>query len=360
MYPEGAPRSSRETRFNDSNPFYRAPMAYGLAVLLLAVSLGFQEFERRSFLARFGQGCYAIGNGLPGLRESASRPVGFTLRVLISGYGPVTNMYETVICRCSVISATLGLILELIYRKGYAALAGSGVALLGTWLAANVPLLDPHIGSLQPVLRSNYWLGIHVLTEVSSYGAFLLAAGLGLIGTFYYLLATYRRSPRFVDLTLPALPGLPLLAAGAAGLLASTGYFGPSHSVGNGMMLVSTALACIGGALTISVPVALVSEVVNRMSFRDEADLDDAAIAGSAHAQAPAATSVQTVMVGESQGTATVATLSKPSVSEIRAMAAANRPEAGCPPASAMQEHGRPRSSRSLTLSIGACRSAFS
>ena len=69
------------------------------------------------------------------------------------------------------------LIFELIYRRTYVALAGSAVALLGTITAANVPLLDPSIKSLQPVLRSNLWLTIHVLTEVSSYAAFALAWG---------------------------------------------------------------------------------------------------------------------------------------------------------------------------------------
>ena len=131
-------------------------------------------------------------------------------------------MYETVIW-VSAVSAVLGLVLELIYRKTYAALAGSGVALLGTVLAANVPLLDPDIKTLQPVLRSNYWLTIHVLTEVSSYGAFLLAAGLGLIATFYYLTATYRRSPASPSWPCRSSPACRSLAVGAAGLLASYG-----------------------------------------------------------------------------------------------------------------------------------------
>ena len=60
-----------------------------------------------------------------------------------------------------------------------------------------MPLLDPSIRSLTPVLRSNFWLTIHVLTEVSSYAAFGLAWALGLIAMGYYLTATYRRSPRF-------------------------------------------------------------------------------------------------------------------------------------------------------------------
>ena len=43
----------------------------------------------------------------------------------------MTNMYETVIW-VALVAAVLGLVFELIYRRTYAALAGSGVALLGT------------------------------------------------------------------------------------------------------------------------------------------------------------------------------------------------------------------------------------
>ncbi len=118
-------------------------------------------------------------------------------RVRITGWAPVTNMYETVIW-VALVAAVLSFILEMIYRKVFIALAGSAVALLGTITAAQVPLLDPSIKSLQPVLRSNLWLTIHVLTEVSSYAAFALAWMLGLIATTYYLTATYRRSPRLL------------------------------------------------------------------------------------------------------------------------------------------------------------------
>ena len=99
---------------------------------------------------------------------------GFYFRVRITGWAPVTNMYETVIW-VALVAAVLSVIFEMIYRQTYAALAGSAVALLGTITAANVPLLDPSINALQPVLRSNFWLTIHVLTEVSSYAAFGLA-----------------------------------------------------------------------------------------------------------------------------------------------------------------------------------------
>ena len=118
---------------------------------------------------------------------------GFYLRIAISGWAPVTNMYETVIW-VAMITSMIGLVLELISRKVYPALAASGVALLATILAANVPAARSRTsGSLQPVLRSNYWLTIHVLTIVSSYAAFALALGLGLLAIGFYLTATYRR-----------------------------------------------------------------------------------------------------------------------------------------------------------------------
>ena len=101
---------------------------------------------------------------------------------MISGWAPVTqHVRDGDLGRDGPLDPRP--VLEAIYRKTYAALAGSGVALLGTALAATVPMLDPEIPQLPPVLRSNYWLTIHVLTIVSSYAAFALAWGLGLIAT---------------------------------------------------------------------------------------------------------------------------------------------------------------------------------
>ena len=142
-----------------------------------------------STLYRIGLSALAIGIAL--------EIYGFYLRVRISSWAPVTNMYETVIW-VALVAAVLSLVFEMIYRKVYTALAGSAVALLGTIVAANVPLLDPSIKSLQPVLRDNFWLSTHVLCVVSSYAAFGLAWMLGLVSTVYYLTATYRRSPRLL------------------------------------------------------------------------------------------------------------------------------------------------------------------
>ena len=50
----------RETHFNAFNPFWQAPFAYGAALALLAVSLGFVA-GRTSSAGRLGQGLYLAG-----------------------------------------------------------------------------------------------------------------------------------------------------------------------------------------------------------------------------------------------------------------------------------------------------------
>ena len=216
----------RETHFNAMNPFYEATFGYGSAVILLLLSLGFVSLNAKaSFPAIMGSTIYRIG--LSALAVGIALEIyGFYLRVRISSWAPVTNMYETVIW-VALVAAVLSFVFEMIFRKRFTALAGAGVALLGTIVAANVPLLDPNIKSLQPVLRDNFWLSTHVLCVVSSYAAFALAWMLGLISTVYYLTATYRQSPRFRDLAVLLVPGLLLLGGGGAGVAASYGMFGP-------------------------------------------------------------------------------------------------------------------------------------
>jgi ABC-type transport system involved in cytochrome c biogenesis permease subunit len=312
-----------ETYFNETNPFWKAPYGYGLALAMLAASLGFTALQRRSLLWWTGVVFYTVG--MIGLALGIALEVaGFAMRVRISGWAPVTNMYETVIW-VSLVSAVLGLAFEAIYRRTFPALAGSGVALLGTVLAANVPLLDPSIKTLQPVLRSNYWLTIHVLTEVSSYAAFALAMALGLIATIYYLTATYRRSPSYLELGSPLLPGLPLLVLGAIGITTSYGYFGMQLPTDRALTLynVATIPAALGGVMTIVGGASVVGESIARASFREDESLDEAALAGDE--SSPAAMAVQMVTVGESSGA--VATLAKPTVAEIREMASQSRPK---------------------------------
>jgi ABC-type transport system involved in cytochrome c biogenesis permease subunit len=158
---------SLELLFNHVRPFMWAwiLMLCGLLLFILSLALDSRICYLLGFVAFF------LSLGFQGF--------GFFTRVIISGRPPVTNMYETVIW-VAFMSSIFALVLELIYRRKVIALAGALVSTITLVLADQLPLaLDPKINPLVPVLRSNFWLTIHVLTIVSSYAAATLAWGLG-------------------------------------------------------------------------------------------------------------------------------------------------------------------------------------
>ncbi len=261
-YPPAA-EMARETHFNRFAPFSQAPWYYGSALVLLLISLGITS-DRKSWLGKFDLALYSLGLTMF-LTGILMEIYGFYLRVRISGWAPVTNMYETVIW-VALVSSVLGLALELIYRRKYAATAAAGVAMLGTLLAANVPLLDPNIGPLTAVLRDNYWLTVHVLTIVSSYAAFSLAMGLGILAVGYYLSATYRRDVPYSELGMPLLAGLPLVALGSIGLLMSSQGWASGVLSNTPGYFLTAGLTGLGGILTIVGLFGLLGELANRHS----------------------------------------------------------------------------------------------
>jgi ABC-type transport system involved in cytochrome c biogenesis permease subunit len=104
-----------------------------------------------------------------------------------------------------VLAALLGLVtVPLAWRGGHLAtalpetyarrsfgLVVTAVAFAGTFIAWFFPIPGKQFSPLQPVLRDNFWLTIHVLTIVSSYAAGALAWGLGCLSLGYYLLGRY-------------------------------------------------------------------------------------------------------------------------------------------------------------------------
>jgi ABC-type transport system involved in cytochrome c biogenesis permease subunit len=184
-YP-GTTTTDLELWFNTKNPFRKAWVYCLLAGLLLLSSLAL-----RDRLAWPGRVLYVAGL-LTYAGALCWSVVGFYCRVTISGRPPVSNMYESVIW-VGFMTAVFGLVLELVYRKGVIGLSGALVSAFGLVLADQLPLtLSPNIQPLQAVLRSNYWLVIHVLTIVSSYAAFALAWGLGNINLGLILFAPGR------------------------------------------------------------------------------------------------------------------------------------------------------------------------
>jgi ABC-type transport system involved in cytochrome c biogenesis permease subunit len=179
--------TERELWYNRANPFRKAWLFSLLATLPLAGSI--LVGGRWKWL---GTLLYAVGL-LACAGSLAWAVAGFYCRVTISGRPPVSNMYESLIW-VPFITAVFGLVLEGIYRRGVIALAAALVSTLGFVLADQLPLtFSPAIQPLQAVLRSNYWLVVHVLTIVSSYAPFALAWGLGNLNLGLILFAPQRR-----------------------------------------------------------------------------------------------------------------------------------------------------------------------
>lgn len=97
------------------------------------------------------------------------------LRVYISGRGPVTNMYETVMW------VGLGLLIFslVLYRWTrmifYLPAGLIGFALCSMMNNFGSTMVSPDIHPLVPVLRNNFWLSTHVTSVTISYAAFALA-----------------------------------------------------------------------------------------------------------------------------------------------------------------------------------------
>ena len=191
--PPTADTTEVELWFNRTSPFQKAWLFSLLSALLLGAALA----SGRWLLIR--RMLYAVG-----LCSSTGSliwaGIGFWCRVSISGRPPVSNMYESIVWVAAV-TAAFGLLLELIYRRGVIVLASGLVSTLGFVLADQLPAtFSPSIQPLQAVLRSNYWLVIHVLTIVSSYAPLALAWGLGNINLALILFAP-RRSDLIADLS---------------------------------------------------------------------------------------------------------------------------------------------------------------
>ena len=157
----------REIRYNKSRPFRKAWMLYlaGLAVL------AFVKAEGRS--TGYWAGFSLIASGF------LMHIYGFYMRCSIAGRPPVTNMYESVIW-VAFGAVLFAFILEMVSPKRWYLMSAAAGAIVCLILADILPtVLDPSIRPLTPVLRSNFWLTIHVLSITLGYAGFLLALGLG-------------------------------------------------------------------------------------------------------------------------------------------------------------------------------------
>ncbi len=156
-----------EVFYHDFHPFRKAWIFYLIAGLGFITTL----LSKINFINYTSFVSLALAFG--------SHLLGFYLRCTVTGRPPVGTMYE------SVVWVSLGIMIFSFFiayqfRTVLALLLACFVASIGLILADQFPLvLDPSLKPLAPVLRSNFWLTIHVLTITLSYAAFALAMGIG-------------------------------------------------------------------------------------------------------------------------------------------------------------------------------------
>lgn len=167
---------SAEVFYNDAHLFRWSYICYLLAALLLL----YIWIKNSSISMKIVWSLTWIGFAL--------HISGFAFRVYLAERPPVTNMYETVVW-VSWGAILFAMILEKIYKYKSILLSGLLVGVFSMVVAEMAPaVLDPSIQPLEAVLRSNYWLIIHVMTITISYAAFFLAFGLGDLGLIYYII----------------------------------------------------------------------------------------------------------------------------------------------------------------------------
>ncbi|HZA37734.1 MAG TPA: cytochrome c biogenesis protein CcsA [Candidatus Baltobacteraceae bacterium] len=173
--------------YNHFAGFYRAIWCYGIALVILVVA----------HLRKRGRALQNLGVviALVGLAFQAA---GITMRCMIAGRPPVTNMYESIIW-VSFAVLFFGMIFFARYRTPVYLLAALPVTLVALLLVHQMPIAMPSsIDPLVPVLRDNFWLTVHVLTITLSYAAFALAMGFG-----HILLWRYARNPAATSADAP-------------------------------------------------------------------------------------------------------------------------------------------------------------
>lgn len=160
--------------------YYQLPLiettiaVYGASIIMLLI--GFNQKKRR--FTKFGTFLTLVAFSLNTLI--------LIIRCFVLGRPPVSNMFETVIY-VPWIAVLVSLLLSTRIKNSIIILGASLVA-LSLLVLLKVTGLGGSLENVQAVLDSQYWLIIHVLMIVGSYGVFALAGILGQIYLFQYII----------------------------------------------------------------------------------------------------------------------------------------------------------------------------
>lgn len=147
---------------------------------------------------------------------------GFGLRCYIAGRPPVTNMYESVVW-VALGSVFFSLVIYAFTKQRLILTVSTILGALGLMIGDAAPaVLDSGLHPLVPVLRSNLWLTVHVLTITLGYSAFALTLGISNVTLFHFLRSQGKQKAGLAakvlglnNLTYRAMQfGVVLLAAG--------------------------------------------------------------------------------------------------------------------------------------------------
>jgi cytochrome c-type biogenesis protein CcsB len=179
LNPQAYPTDSMlqlEYNYNHLDLFMWAVMIYFVAFIVLLIANANKGVR---FLTAAGVTLAVAG--------AVAQASGIAMRCIIAGRPPVTNMFESVVWVSFGIMA-FAFIFLIRYRALTYLLAALPVSFACLLLVQQLPVAMPaSIDPLVPVLRSNYWLTIHVLTITLSYAAFGLAMGFGHIVLFRFI-----------------------------------------------------------------------------------------------------------------------------------------------------------------------------
>ncbi|MEI8012396.1 MAG: cytochrome c biogenesis protein CcsA, partial [Candidatus Omnitrophota bacterium] len=150
-------RISLEAFYYSSQPFFYAGILYFLGFFFLLIA--------RTVTSGIGKLFITIGFGF--------HSAGLLLRALILLRPPVANMYETMIFMDWVLMLSVGVFV--LWQKRRSLLSSGAVVSALVMLYANLLPVDQSLDVVSPVLRSSYWLTVHVITIVSSYSMFAFA-----------------------------------------------------------------------------------------------------------------------------------------------------------------------------------------
>ena len=187
-----------EVAYNRFELFFKAKLAYGLALLLLALS--WAAWHR--WLRRLSLGFLLLG--------LSAHTGGMIVRMLITGRPPVTNLYETFVF-VGWAGVAIGLALEWFQKHGLGILCGGLAGLVFLTIAGRFALEGDTMGMLAAVLDSNLWLSTHVVTISIGYAGCVVA---GIIGHWLLVQLLLRQHDEVACVRTENL----LLAALAVGL----------------------------------------------------------------------------------------------------------------------------------------------